>query len=43
MEQRRIAYDVLPLYRQLRQALQQGVCGPCLELGEPNAASRSLL
>ncbi len=24
MEQRRIAYDVLPLYRQLRQALQQG-------------------
>jgi hypothetical protein len=24
MEQRRIAYDVLPLYRSLRQALQQG-------------------
>lgn len=24
MEQRRIAYDVLPLYRQLRQALLQG-------------------
>jgi hypothetical protein len=24
MEQRRIAYDVLPLYRQLRQTLQQG-------------------
>ncbi|GBF94028.1 hypothetical protein Rsub_07296 [Raphidocelis subcapitata] len=42
MEQRRIAYDVLPLYRSLRQALQQDEAAPGARLALLRTYARSV-